>query len=213
MDDDGNIYMSRTQIGYALKYKDPSNAIKNIHNKNRDRFDKFSVVLTGAQFEPPLRNNSRARTVYMYTETGIYAMCARSRQPVADDFNDWVSSVIISIRRNGYYIASEKDDNWLATRKETKQVRRMETDTIKQFVEYAKSQGSARADRYYQLFTELVQNHLGIKAGSRDNQDQKTLLRLKSLETIVDMHVDTLMKSKMPYKEVYTGVKDLIQSI
>lgn len=53
--------MSRTQIGHALQYKDPANAIKNIHNKNYDRFEKYSVVLTGAQFEPPLRNNIRAQ--------------------------------------------------------------------------------------------------------------------------------------------------------
>ena len=34
VDEEDNIYMSRTQIGYALQYKDPANAIKNIHNKN-----------------------------------------------------------------------------------------------------------------------------------------------------------------------------------
>ena len=33
VDEDNNIYMSRTQIGYALKYKDPSNAILRIHQK------------------------------------------------------------------------------------------------------------------------------------------------------------------------------------
>ena len=51
VDEENNIYMSRTQIGYALEYKDPANAIKNIHNKNHERFDKYSVVLTGAQFK------------------------------------------------------------------------------------------------------------------------------------------------------------------
>lgn len=213
VDEENNIYMSRTQIGYALQYKDPANAIKNIHNKNHDRFDKMSVILTGAQFEPPLKNNKNAEKVYMYKETGIYAMCARSRQPIADDFNDWVSSVIISIRKNGYYISSEKDEKWIGIRAETKKVRRMETDTIKRFVEYAKMQGSTNAERYYQLFTDLVQKRLGIESGKRDKQDQETLLRLKSLETIVDMHIGTLMKRSLPYKEIFVGVRDLINSI
>lgn len=213
VDEENNIYMSRTQIGYALQYKDPANAIKNIHNKNRDRFDRMSIVLTGAQFEPPLRNNKSAEKVYMYIEHGIYAMCARSRQPLADDFNDWVANVIISIRKNGYYISSSKDDKWLGIREETKKVRRMETDTIKRFVEYAKESGSIHADMYYQNFTKLVQNHLGIEAGTRDDLDQNTLLRMKSLETVVDMHLNTLMNSDMQYKDMYAGVKKLIQSI
>lgn len=128
VDDENNVFMSRTQIGYALKYKDPANAIKNIHNKNHSRFDKYSVVLTGAQFEHPLRNNTSAEKVYMYNEFGIYAMCARSRQPAADDFNDWVANVISLIRKNGYYIASEKDSKWIGIREESKQARKYETE-------------------------------------------------------------------------------------
>lgn len=33
------------------------------------------------------------------------------------------------------------------------------------------------------------------------------------METIVDMHLETLMGENFPYKEVYSGVKNLIQSI
>lgn len=38
-------------------------------------------------------------------------------------------------------------------------------------------------------------------------EEQKNLLRLKSMETIVDMHLETLMGENLPYKE------NLIQSI
>ena len=80
-------------------------------------------------------------------------------------------------------------------------------------MEYAKNQGSTHADQYYMNFTKLVQNHLGIDSGSRDNQDQKTLLRLKSFETIIDMRLDSLMKMDLPYKVIYGSVRDLIQGI
>lgn len=213
VDEEDNIYMSRTQIGYALQYKDPANAIKNIHNKNHDRFDKFSILVTGAQFEPPLKHNKNADKVYMYIERGIYAMCARSRQPIADNFNDWVMDVISSIRKNGFYVASEKDTKWLGIRQQAKDVRRLETDSIKKFVEYAKAQGSTHADRYYTNFTKLVHRQLGIESGGRDKLDQKTLLRLRSFETLIDMHLETLMGEGLPYKEVYRGVKTLIEAI
>ena len=211
VDEENNIYMSRTQIGYALQYKDPANAIKNIHNKNHDRFDKYSVVLTGAHFEPPLKNNSKAQKVYMYNEFGIYAMCARSRQAVADDFNDWVAEVISSIRKNGYYIAAEKDSKWLGIRNESKQARRYETDQIKLFVEYAKEQGSKSADRYYMIFTKLINSKIGIQSGKRDELSQETLMELKSLETLVKMRIRKLIEKKTPYKKIYQDVKMLVE--
>lgn len=210
VDEENNIYMSRTQIGYALQYKDPANAIKNIHNKNHDRFDKFSVILTGAQFEPPLRNNSKAQKVYMYNEFGVYAMCARSRQKVADDFNDWVAGIISNIRKNGYYIVSEKDSKWLGIREESKEARKYETDQIKRFVEYAKEQGSRNADKYYMIFTKLINNKLGLQGGQRDNVSQETLLELKSMETLMKMRIRKLMEKDMPYKEIYQDVKMLV---
>ncbi len=211
VDEENNIYMSRTQIGYALQYKDPANAIKNIHNKNHDRFDKYSVVLTGAQFEPPLKNNSKAQKVYMYNEFGIYAMCARSRQEVADSFNDWVADVISSIRKNGYYIASEKDHKWLGIRNESKQARCYETDQIKLFVAYAKEQGSKSADRYYILFTKLINGKMGIQSGKRDELPQEMLMELKSLETLVKMRIRKLMEKETPYKKIYQDVKMLVE--
>ncbi len=63
------------------------------------------------------------------------------------------------------------------------------------------------------IFTKLVQNHLGISTGSWDDQEQKDILRLKSLEAIVDMHLETLMGENLSYKEIYSGVKNLIQII
>lgn len=213
VNEEKHIFMSRTQIGYALGYKEPANAILRIHQRHYKRLDTMSVEVKGCQFDTPYPNNNKDAHIYMYSEKGIYEICRHSNQEIADTFYDWIYDVIESIKSNGFYVLSEKDDKWLIVRKEAKQVRRMETDTIKRFVEYAESQGSAHAGRYYQLFTDLVQNHLGIEAGSRDNQDQKTLLRLKSLETIIDMHIDTLMKNNVSYKEVYSGVRDLIQSI
>ena len=51
VDEENNIYMSRTQIGYALEYKNPSKGIENVHNRNYKRMDKFSIKITGAQIE------------------------------------------------------------------------------------------------------------------------------------------------------------------
>ena len=213
VDEDSNIYMSRTQIGYALGYKDPSNAVKNIHNKYHERFDNFSIKISGAQFEPPINKNINSSKVYMYIERGIYEICRKSRQTIADSFYDWVYDTITSIKKNGYYIASDKDEKWLGIRQQTKEVRKMETDVIKKFIEYAKAQGSSNAKRYYEHLTNLANKKAGIETNGRDKAEQKDLLRLKSLETLIEMRLETLMNNNIPYKEIYADVKCMIESL
>lgn len=213
VDEEDNIYMSRTQIGYALQYKQPQHAILMVHQRHKERLDKFSVEVRGSQFETPIYKNKNADKIFMYSERGIYEICRWSNQKMADDFHDWVSDVIISIRKNGYYIASEKDKKWLGIRQETKVVRNQETDMIQKFVAYAKEQGSTHADTYYQNFTKLVNKRCGIKSGGRDSADQRTLLRVKSLETLIEMRLETLMSNGVPYKEAYADIKNMIESI
>ena len=151
------------------------------------------------------------KKAFLYEERGIYAICGYSNKEIAEKFNDWVYETISAIRKNGYYISSEKDSKWLGIRNESKQARRYETDQIKLFVEYAKEQGSKSADRYYVLFTKLINSKIGIQNGKRDELSQETLMELKSLETLVKMRIRKLMEKKIPYKKIYQDVKMLVE--
>lgn len=213
IDEENNIYMSRTQIGYALGYANPSHAVLILHQRHKERLDKFSVEVRSSQFETPFNGIGKERKAFLYKEQGIYVICGYSNKETADRFNDWVADTIISIRKNGYYIATEKDEKWIGTRNESKQVRRYETDQIKLFVEYAKAQGSRNADRYYTIFTKLVDGKLGIGSGQRDNLSQETLMDLKALETIVKMRIRTLMESNVHYKKIYRDVKQMVEEL
>lgn len=213
VDEDNNIYMSRTQIGYALEYKQPQNAITIIHKRYPELLKDKSIELDRVNLTPTpkhLRNNEK---VFMYTEMGIYDIVRKSNQPIADKYFEWVFTTIQSIKKNGFYITSEKDEKWLGIRQETKQVRKQETDMIKRFVEYAKEQGSTRANNYYILFTKLVNKRCGIESSERDKADQKTLLRLKSLETLIEMRLETLINNNTPYKDAFADIRDMIQGI
>ena len=211
VDEENNIYMSRTQIGYALGYKDPANAVLRIHQRHYERFSDMSVNVKGCQFVTPSINNDKNAHTYMYTERGIYEICRHSKQKMADSFYDWVYETIQSIKKNGYYIASEKDSRWLGIREESKKARRYETDQIKLFVEYAKEQGSRNADKYYMIFTKLINSKVGLQGGQRDYISQETLLELKSLETLVKMRIRKLMEKNVPYKQIYQDIKDMVQ--
>lgn len=211
LDEENNIYMSRTQIGYALQYKQPQHAILMVHQRHKERLDKFSIEIRGSQFVTPIYKNKNTDKVFMYSERGIYEVCRWSNQKVADEFNDWVYETIQSIKKNGYYITTEKDEKWLGIRNESKEARHYETDQIKLFTEYAKDQGSKNADRYYVLFTKLINSKIGIQSGKRDELPQETLMELQSLETLVKMKIRKLMKEKIPYKKIYQEVKNMVE--
>jgi prophage antirepressor-like protein len=110
-DENGQIWMTREQIGRALEYADPDKAIANIHDRNHDRLDKFSTTLNLRKVEGN-REVTRKMTVYCYK--GIYEICRFSRQPKADAFMDWVWEVVESIRKYGLYATSETIDKILA---------------------------------------------------------------------------------------------------
>ena len=210
VDEENNIYMSRTQIGYALQYKNPQDAIKKIHLRHYEKLQQRYVEVVGDNLSPRPRDLGKKTSIFMYDERGILDVIRWSTTEIADQYFDWVYDIIQSIKKNGYYITSEKDKKWLGIRHESKEARRYETDQIKLFVEYAKEQGSKNADRYYVLFTKLINSKMGIQSGKRDELSQETLMELKSLETLVKMRIRKLIEKETPYKEIYQDVKMLV---
>lgn len=84
-------FLTREQIGRALGYSNPTNAIKNIHLKHKERLDKFSTWLTLSSIEGD-RHVERERI--LYSRKGVMEICRWSRQPKADEFMDWCWDVI-----------------------------------------------------------------------------------------------------------------------
>lgn len=210
VDEENNIYMSRTQIGYALQYKNPQDAIKKIHLRHYEKLQQRYVEVVGDNLSPRPRDLGKKTSIFMYDERGILDVIRWSTTEIADQYFDWVYDIIQSIKKNGYYITSEKDKKWLGIRNESKEARRYETDQIKLFVEYAKEQGSKNADRHYVLFTKLINSKMGIQSGKRDELSQETLMELKSLQTLVKMRIRKLIEKETPYKEIYQDVKMLV---
>ena len=95
-------------------------------------------------------------------------------------------------------------------RLETKNNRQLETDSIKEFVAYAKEQGSQHADRYYCNFTKMVNKAAGITSG-RDEASIQQLNNLNLIEHIITEVIQGSIRQEKPYKEIYLDCKDRIQ--
>ncbi len=99
---------------------------------------------------------------------------------------------------------------WQQTRQEAKNNRLLETDAIKSFVAYAKSQGSQHADRYYCSLTQLANKAAGISQG-RDKADIQQLNNLTLVEHIISEVLQDSMQQGKPYKEIYLACKARIE--
>lgn len=75
----GQFFMIRQQIGEALEYENPKDAIYRIHERHKKRLDKFSAI-------DRLSTPGGIQETVLYSAKGIYEICRHSHQPKADDF-------------------------------------------------------------------------------------------------------------------------------
>lgn len=98
-------------------------------------------------------------------------------------------------------------ESWQTARIEGKKARRLETDTIKMFVEYAQAQGSKRPDKYYMIFTKLANQVVGITTGDRDGCSTTQLLDLRTVEHVIDRAILHEISNHEEYHKAYQNVK------
>lgn len=98
-------------------------------------------------------------------------------------------------------------ESWQAARVEGKKTRRLETDAIKAFVEYAKAHGSKNPDKYYTNFTKLANLAVGLEAGNRDKATTAQLFDLRVIENVIDKAILNEIADCTEYHRAYQNVK------
>jgi len=83
-----DIFMTREQMGIALEYSDPMTAIGKIHDRHKERLDKYSFTTL-----------VNGRNTYLYEARGMYEICRWSRQSNANAFMDWVWNLLEGLRK------------------------------------------------------------------------------------------------------------------
>ncbi|WP_321469432.1 hypothetical protein [Halarcobacter sp.] len=96
-------------------------------------------------------------------------------------------------------------------RKNVIQIRNIETDMIKNFVEYAKLQGSRSSNMYYVNFTKLVYSTFDIKSGNRDSLTPQELNIISTSEMIINNELEKTMSKNIGYKDIFKKVKKRIR--
>lgn len=112
-----------------------------------------------------------------------------------------------------------QNEQWRLQRAQGKIERRLETDAIKEFIEYAKSQGSKSADNYYMIITNMENKSLvNIEIiqqkfkNVRDILEGFDLTSLQMADKIVAVSLREGMTLGMFYKDIYIMSRDRVEA-
>jgi Rha family phage regulatory protein len=106
--------------------------------------------------------------------------------------------------------------SWQEQRAESKTARRVATDTIARFVDYAGKQGSRSARMYYQNITKMTHKALFlVKQASpqpfRDMLDGMQLAFLTTAEYLIQQALEDGMTAALHYRDVYTLARQRVE--
>lgn len=111
---------------------------------------------------------------------------------------------------NQYKKSLKKNHEWVKNRKAGKEQRRSLTDSIKTFIEYAKTYGSIGADKYYMNFTKMQNSALG--ALNRDTADLFTLNAFQMSDTIISNVLKEGIEKGLYYKDIFKEAKKSVEN-
>jgi hypothetical protein len=87
-------------------------------------------------------------------------------------------------------------------RSNNKAERKQLTDSIKEFIIYAKANGSKNADRYYTLFTKMENDAFFIK----DKKDKFNIREMLDIDQLTKLSVADMIIQKTIYEGIETGI-------
>lgn len=193
MDEHGEVFMTRKQIGEALQYKNPDDAIYRIHERNNDRLDALSVTVKLSS------TDGKKYETILYRAKGIFDIIRYSRQPIADEFMDWVYDVLEAIRTGRI---SEQ-----VLRQAGITIRRTLTDSIRDLIEESPNkrfQYKNFTDLIYKALFGMNAKELKLHLGLTKEQNIRDFLNANELEAVLqaERQVSTLIEMKLSYSDI-----------
>ena len=127
------------------------------------------------------------------------------------DADIWKWKYIKAFNQMEKFIQEKNTATYQRADQAEKATRRAETDVIKEFVEYARAQGSTHADHYYTNYTRLAYKTAGItdKATAAGIQ----LDDLSLVEHLIAHTLRTGMAAGRNYKEIYQDCRDRLKAM
>lgn len=124
---------------------------------------------------------------------------------------EWKLKYIQAFNQMEQQLKEKQSIRWQATRLESKNIRKLETDEIKELVEYAKAQGSENAEKYYMALSKLANKTVGISSKERETATINQLNTLILVENIINHMIQEGIRQELPYKKIYQTCKQRLE--
>lgn len=150
-------------------------------------------------------------------EQSLFLVSLMRNSEIVVNFKDTMTREFQRMKNELIRISSQNQNaEYLEIRKAGKQTRLIATDTIKTFVDYAKNQGSTKAEMYYANISKMENQALFLLdqkyPNLRNVLNIHQLSTIKSADMIVMKALSDGMERCLPYKEIYQLAKLRVES-
>jgi phage regulator Rha-like protein len=214
---EGEPMVSTLDMWQSLKVE--HKALVELVQKYEDRF----ASMTSSAFEKLLRKSGshggRPTPYYLLNEMQTTFLITLMRNSeVVVPFKEKLTKEFFRMRKMLLKLATQKDNaEWLEARKNGKTQRKIETDIIKEFVEYSIAQGSENAQRYYTSISKMENKALFLVIGKFKNLREVLDFRQLSLIAVADTITTKVLRDGMAaeadYHDIYQLAKARIEEL
>ncbi len=203
-----NVFANSLQIAEHFG-KEHKNILRIIEALPNDDFNQLN-------FEPTyyIDQWNRRQPMYLITRDGFTILVMGFTGSKA---YKWKIEYIKAFNTMEAMLREKQSSEWKTTRTKGIEIRKDLSDTLEQFVKYAKKQGSNKADFYYSTITRETYKALHFIAGSekapssfRDTLNNLDLVTLQVAEYVAQGALAEGMIRQMYYKDIYHFVKEKV---
>lgn len=221
---DDELYVGTWDLakGFELDHRNLTNLVK----KYAQEFEELDDHRVALEMRPvyPKNGGNPFDEFLLNEEQSIYITTLLRNTAIIRKFKRRLSKEFVKQRRAiENFLAkarvAKQNEEWHQLRQEGKRERRLETDTIKKFVEYAFNQGSKDPRMYYMAITKMENCTLFYIeliamefSNFRDIVDGYGLNILQMADRIVAKALEEGMEANMYYKDIYKLAKARVES-
>ena len=191
-------------------------ALKKVIESNADAFEEYGVVRF--EMQKPNAKGGRPTKGYLLNEDQFILLVLLARNSkeviqlkirVAKEFKRMKQTI-------SNLIAQRQNPDWQNVRSDGKAVYLQKSDVIKEFVDYAKAQGSTSAERYYSNLATMENKALFFIERKYKNMREimtiKQLMQVATADQVVEKALNDGMTDNLHYKDIYKLAKSRVIS-
>lgn len=165
------------------------------YQKDLSEFGQVRFEITSVKY----KRGSNDKKVYLLNEQQTTLLMTYMKNTmIVREFKKALVKEFFEMRK---FIMERHTAEWVESRKQSKLNRKVQTDAIKELVEYAQANGSKNSNRYYAIYSRLADKVVGIQNRNEAHISQLNILSV--VESIMSSTIHECIAKNMEYHEIY----------